>query len=331
MHGRHCEAGTWGAGYIDGLREYLAPAGYLPMARTASTRARASASITSTPTRSSTSARAGPRISTPKQPKFKQSRLEQLLDILIAGTDEQVDALADALGEPVRHRAAAFRSHRDASPATRPRHAHELLPSVYVARDRHLHGHQDPDPAGGPARALPGPESRRLGHPDREPRSRASSRRPRLRGQAAWGGGDPRHRGPRRVRRLRARARGRVEARRSPRLPAVPLVLRGQAERARVPERAAGRVPAAYRETVGSGVYRTITYANAFLLIVGGAVPPACARGQHPQPRLSPERLRLADRRGHGRARARRPGRRLLHAADRETCSRTSTTSPASR
>ena len=37
---------------------------------------------------------------------------------------------------------------------------------------------------------------------------------------------------------------------------------------------------------------------------------------QHPQPRRT-GRLRLADRRGHGRARARRPGRRLLHAADR--------------
>ena len=35
-----------------------------------------------------------------KQPKFKQSRLEQLLDILIAGTDEQVELLAAALGDP---------------------------------------------------------------------------------------------------------------------------------------------------------------------------------------------------------------------------------------
>ena len=60
------------------------------------------------------------RASNRKQPKFKQSRLEQLLDILVAGTDEQVEQLADALGEPKRPKGRS-RKPSPRSPATRSR------------------------------------------------------------------------------------------------------------------------------------------------------------------------------------------------------------------
>ena len=186
----------------------------------ASSPAKACASTTSMPTRSSTSGRAGARIHDEHQPKFKQSRLEQLLDILVAGTDEQVARLAKTLGVPSgTEEQERQRSQEIATIADHAIHPHLARDKTPIAhrlrrRDRHLHRRQGADPAREHPGAIPHPEPRRLGQPDREPRARAPSLRARLRGQATESGGDPRDRGPRRLRRLGARARRRVEARR---------------------------------------------------------------------------------------------------------------------
>ena len=98
--GRHCEAGTWGAGYIDGLEEYLSPAGYYPDGR-ARFCSRESVRIYHVHSDSIFDFR--PRWTEDPnrmQPKFKTSRLERLLDVLVAGTNEQVDQFAKTLEDP---------------------------------------------------------------------------------------------------------------------------------------------------------------------------------------------------------------------------------------
>lgn len=132
LHGRHCEAGTWGAGYIDGLQRYLNPGRALPDGR-AGFHAGESVRIYHVHADSIFDFR--PRWSehsSRQQPKFKQSRLEQLLDILIAGSDEQVEQLADALRDPnatdrkASQAYAAIAGSAIGTPA-------EELPSVYIA------------------------------------------------------------------------------------------------------------------------------------------------------------------------------------------------------
>ena len=131
QHGRHCEAGTWGAGYVDGLRQYLSPGPDLPDGR-ATFYAGESVRIYHVHSDSIFDFRPRWTEYSDRKPKFKQSRLEQLLDILVAGTDEQVDQLAAALGDP----SGTDRKHSQAVAAIAgdaiglP--AHEL-PPVYVA------------------------------------------------------------------------------------------------------------------------------------------------------------------------------------------------------
>lgn len=130
MHGRHGEAGTWGAGYVDGFRKYLSPAGDGFDGR-ATYYAGESVRIYHVHADSIFDFRPRWTEHSRRTPKFKQSRLEQLLDILIAGTDEQVDALADALGEPYgTERQHSHAIATIAGDATKT--AHELS-TVYVA------------------------------------------------------------------------------------------------------------------------------------------------------------------------------------------------------
>jgi hypothetical protein len=132
VHGRHCEAGTWGAGYIDGLEEYLAPAGCLADGRG---RFVAGTSVRIYHVHADSIFDFRPRWTEDpdrKQPKFRQSHLERLLDVLIAGTDEQVERFAVDLGDPIaddRKRTQALQLIADEAIET-PASA---LPSVYVA------------------------------------------------------------------------------------------------------------------------------------------------------------------------------------------------------
>jgi hypothetical protein len=96
IFGRHCEARTWGAGYIEGLERYLDPAPPLPdgKARLAAVgRARVyhvhSDSIFDFRPRWDEQDHRGS--------KFQRSEFERLLDVLIVGSDKQVDEVAEAL------------------------------------------------------------------------------------------------------------------------------------------------------------------------------------------------------------------------------------------
>jgi hypothetical protein len=129
--GRHCEAGTWGAGYIDGLEEYLNPAGYYEDGRA---RFCARGSVRLYHVHSDSIFDFRPRWTEDpnrKQPKYRKSRLERLLDVLIAGTNKQVEHLADTLEDSratERKRSQALEaiaSEAIATPASE-------LPSVYV-------------------------------------------------------------------------------------------------------------------------------------------------------------------------------------------------------
>jgi len=99
LYGRHCEAGTWGAGYIAGLREYLDPEPPLGDGR-ARFCARGSARIYHVHADSVFDFR--PRWEERKAAehiKFKPSILERLLDVLIGGSEEQIATLAAELGQ----------------------------------------------------------------------------------------------------------------------------------------------------------------------------------------------------------------------------------------
>lgn len=132
-HGRHCEARTWGAEYIDGLDDYLNPAGYLPDGR-AGFCDRGSVRIYHIHSDSIFDFR--PRWEQDRdrtQPKFRRSHLERLLDVLVAGRDEQVEELAGALGEPeTPDRSKSQALERIAGAAVRG-HATSRAPAVYVA------------------------------------------------------------------------------------------------------------------------------------------------------------------------------------------------------
>ena len=133
MHGRHCEARTWGAEYIDGFDEYLAPAGYLPDGRAAFCD-RGAVRVYHVHSDSIFDFR--PRWEQDRdrtQLKFRRSHLERLLDVLVAGSDEQVDELASALGEPeTPDRTKSQALERIAGAAVKG-HATSAAPAVYVA------------------------------------------------------------------------------------------------------------------------------------------------------------------------------------------------------
>jgi hypothetical protein len=132
IHGRHCEAGTWGARYIDGLETYLAPAGYLPDGRG---RFCAGTSVRIFHVHADSIFDFRPRWTEDpdrKLPKFKQSALERILDVLIAGSDEQVERLTVELDDPLgddRKKSQALQLIADQAIETPA----SDLPSVYVA------------------------------------------------------------------------------------------------------------------------------------------------------------------------------------------------------
>jgi hypothetical protein len=133
MHGRHCEARTWGAEYIDGFDEYLAPAGYLPDGR-AEFCGQGNVRVYHVHSDSIFDFR--PRWEQDRdrtQLKFRRSHLERLLDVLVAGSDEQVEELANALGEPeTPDRTKSQALERIAGAAVKG-HATSAAPAVYVA------------------------------------------------------------------------------------------------------------------------------------------------------------------------------------------------------
>jgi hypothetical protein len=133
MHGRHCEARTWGAEYIDGFDEYLAPAGYLRDGRAAFCD-RGAVRVYHVHSDSIFDFR--PRWEQDRdrsQLKFRRSHLERLLDVLVAGSHEQVEELATALGEPnAPDRTKSQALERIAGAAVKG-HATSVAPAVYVA------------------------------------------------------------------------------------------------------------------------------------------------------------------------------------------------------
>src|SRR5438874_7209665 len=92
IYGRHCEAGTWGAGYVDGLEKYLDPEEPLPNGRARFCR-RGAARIYHIHADSIFDFRPRWEERSSVRQKFHQSELERLLDVLITGTDKQVDEL----------------------------------------------------------------------------------------------------------------------------------------------------------------------------------------------------------------------------------------------
>jgi hypothetical protein len=96
VFGRHCEAGTWGARYIDGLEKYLDPEPPWPDGKGQFSE-RGSARIYHIHADSIFDFRPRWEERTPGQPKFHPSELERLLDVLITGSREEVDELARIL------------------------------------------------------------------------------------------------------------------------------------------------------------------------------------------------------------------------------------------
>jgi hypothetical protein len=95
LYGRHCEAGTWGAGYIDGLEKYLDPEKPLPDGGARFCQ-RGSARIYHVHADSIFDFRPRWEERSTGRQKFHQSELERLLDVLITGSPEQVDQLGAA-------------------------------------------------------------------------------------------------------------------------------------------------------------------------------------------------------------------------------------------
>jgi len=96
VFGRHCEAGTWGARYIDGLETYLDPEPPRPDGKGQFCE-RGSARIYHIHADSIFDFRPRWEDRTPGQPKFHPSELERLLDVLITGSGKEVDELARIL------------------------------------------------------------------------------------------------------------------------------------------------------------------------------------------------------------------------------------------
>ena len=96
LYGRHCEAGTWGAGYVDGLEKHLDPLDPLPDGRAAfceqgNVRIYHVHSDSVFDFRPRWAERhAGGR-------RFGRSYLERIMDVLVAGSDEEVEDLAETI------------------------------------------------------------------------------------------------------------------------------------------------------------------------------------------------------------------------------------------
>jgi hypothetical protein len=135
MYGRHCEAGTWGARYIDGLRQYLDPEEPEPtgLARFCG---RGNARIYHIHADSVFDFRPRweERVSGhTKQTKFHPSELERLLDVLILGDDNAIDTLNDELqGKDSRRESQTDILTALGIPTDRARKPHEEMP-LYIA------------------------------------------------------------------------------------------------------------------------------------------------------------------------------------------------------
>jgi hypothetical protein len=98
MYGRHCEANTWGAQYLDGLEKYLDPADPLPLPDgRAAYHSEGNARIYHVHSDSVFDFRPRWDERHGSGGKFHASTLERLLDVLVTGGDQQIDALASAL------------------------------------------------------------------------------------------------------------------------------------------------------------------------------------------------------------------------------------------
>jgi hypothetical protein len=100
LYGRHCEAGTWGARYIDGLARYLDPEAPRADGRAAFC-GRGTARIYHVHADSIFDFRPRWEERNANHGKFHPSSLERLLDVLLTGSDELVDTLAQALANDV--------------------------------------------------------------------------------------------------------------------------------------------------------------------------------------------------------------------------------------
>jgi hypothetical protein len=96
VFGRHCQAGTWGAGYIDGLEQYLDPEEALSQGK-ARFCSRGSARIYHIHADSIFDFRPRWDECTLGQRKFHPSELERLLDVLITGSRGEIDQFTAAL------------------------------------------------------------------------------------------------------------------------------------------------------------------------------------------------------------------------------------------
>jgi hypothetical protein len=96
IFGRHCEAGTWGAGYVAGLERYIDPAEPLADGKA---RFAAVGRVRIYHIHSDSIFDFRPRWEERdvRRPKFQRSELERLLDVLIVGSDEQIDQVGEAL------------------------------------------------------------------------------------------------------------------------------------------------------------------------------------------------------------------------------------------
>ena len=101
-YGSHCEKGTWGADYIEGLGEYLDPArNRRPKLPSAEGQFFKEGRVRIHHVHSDSVFDFKPRFqddgSLPDQSKFPASELENILDVIVLGSDEQVDELAEIL------------------------------------------------------------------------------------------------------------------------------------------------------------------------------------------------------------------------------------------
>jgi len=100
-YGAHCEKGTWGADYIEGLGEYLDPANKKSTPSSTEAQFFKEGSVRIYHVHSDSVFDFRPRSegdgSRPGQSKFLASELENILDVIMLGSDDQVDELAQIL------------------------------------------------------------------------------------------------------------------------------------------------------------------------------------------------------------------------------------------
>ena len=102
FYGPHCEKGTWGAAYLDGFDEYLDPGGS-PIDQEASFFSEGRVSIYHVHSDSVFDFRPREELRAGGG-RYTASRLEDLLNVLVQGSDDEVDRLADELRKPREER-----------------------------------------------------------------------------------------------------------------------------------------------------------------------------------------------------------------------------------